>query len=154
MSIEVPESMIEEFTFQHKNDHVPLKMWIGFEGNYKLAVGYTALFWPQFETVGKYVLVAGTSEENVAEWETQPDVSERDLEAVLNHIHLADFHWNDEETLSPDKLLFLGQTLQEIYEAKLRWQFPERTFSVEFIVPADPEDLQHYQLTFWQKKWE
>jgi hypothetical protein len=48
----------------------------------------------------------------------------------------------------------LGNRLKDIYEAKLRWQFPERSCGVKYFVPEDPDDYLEYQVTFWQKAWE
>lgn len=44
-----------------------------------------------------------------------------------------------------------SEPAKEIYEAKLRWQFPERQVVVEFHVPEDDEKLAKYQSAFWQK---
>jgi hypothetical protein len=51
---------------------------------------------------------------------------------------------------SPDKLLHLGKVLEEIYAAKLRWQFPMRQCRVSLYVPPNPSDLIEYEITFWQ----
>ena len=48
------------------------------------------------------------------------------------------------------KLLQLGRVLAEIYEAKLRWQFPTRLCRVSIYVPPNPTDLMEYEITFWQ----
>lgn len=154
MSEEIPESMSAELGAWNHGSGIPLETWIENTGNFRLAVGYSTIFWPQFEAVGKYVLVSGVSVETVTEWENSPNTLERDLEAAINHIHLADMHMHDVQDISADKLLCLGNTLKEIYEAKLQWQFPDRAFTVIFIVPEDAEDFQDYQITFWQKKWE
>lgn len=146
--------MNEDLHAWNDGDGISLDMWIENEGNFKLSVGYCTMFWPQFELVGKYVLVAGIAAEVIADWETHPEHTERALEAVVNHLYLADFHMHDEKGLSADILLFLGNTLREVNEAKLQWQFPDRSFSVVFIIPEDLENFQDYQITFWQKKWE
>lgn len=66
----------------------------------------------------------------------------------MNHLHIEDIHAVTED-ISRDKIVLLGSTLKQLYEAKLRWQFPDRTFIVEFFAP-EPKDLRDYQLTFWQ----
>ena len=50
--------------------------------------------------------------------------------------------------------MFLGQVLKEIWEVKLRWQFPDRPCVVEFYEPEDRTNLIEFQLSFWQKKHE
>ena len=44
----------------------------------------------------------------------------------------------------------LGKKLKDIYEAKLRWEFPDEPCRVELYVPDEPDDLDEYQLSFWQ----
>ena len=41
----------------------------------------------------------------------------------MNHLHIADIHYSDQERASKDMILLLGNVLKEIYEAKLQWQF-------------------------------
>jgi hypothetical protein len=69
----------------------------------------------------------------------------------MNHVHILDIHYRGFGDASKDKLFALGNVLKEIYEAKLLWKWPDRPCTVEFYVPDDPDDLQEYQLSFWQK---
>ena len=41
--------------------------------------------------------------------------------------------------------------LREIHQAKLAWQFPGRRFCVSLYEPEDVDDLQAYEITFWQE---
>ncbi len=75
------------------------------------------------------------------------------VEWVMNHLHIADIH-NNEEGISEDKIVFLGKVLKEIYEVKLHSQFPDRPCVVEFREPEDRTNLVEFQLSFWQKKHE
>ena len=43
-----------------------------------------------------------------------------------------------------------GAALKEIYEAKLKWQFPDRPCKVGLYIPDEPTALEAYELTFWQ----
>lgn len=72
----------------------------------------------------------------------------------MNHLHIADIQHYGCADLTKDKVLRLGATLKEIYEAKLHWQFPDRLCRVSFFVPEDDSDLIEYELTFWQKAHE
>ena len=56
---------------------------------------------------------------------------------------LADIQYVGCPDLSEDKVMVLGKTLKEIYDAKLAWQFPGRPCRVEFFVPDDRTDLIH-----------
>lgn len=66
----------------------------------------------------------------------------------MNHWHLSSLQHSNCEDLSKDKLLKIGNSLKEIHEAKLRWQFPERSTRVEFFVL---DDLDEYRISFWQQ---
>ena len=72
----------------------------------------------------------------------------------MNHLHLADIQAAETGDISSDKLLAIGNTLKEILEAKLQWQFPERPCVVEFYVPEDEEDYLEDQISFWQLEHE
>ncbi len=155
MSTEIPESMQAELARWNNGSGMSLKTWAECEGDFKLAAGYAALLWPNFETAGKYILVEGQyTLETIAGFEAQENSTPLGVEAVLNHQHLSEMHIHDEQNLTADMLLFLGKKLKGIYEAKLQWQFPERPCTVELYIPEDPENLIEYQITFWQKSWE
>ncbi|WP_421854588.1 hypothetical protein [Oricola sp.] len=154
MPHQIPESMSDELRAWNNGAGIPLETWTESEGNYKLAVGYAALLWPRFEAVGKYILVEGVSKENIEGFENQAGSTPKGVEWTLNHWHLADLHYHDRDNLSADKLLFVGNIVKEMWEAKLRTQFPDRPCTVEFYVPDDPEELSEYQVSFWQTAWD
>ncbi len=76
------------------------------------------------------------------------------VEWVVNHVHIADLHYHECDDLTVDKVVVLGEALKEIYEARLRFQFPDKPCTVEFFKPDDPSDVEEYQISFWQKKHE
>jgi hypothetical protein len=143
-----PADMIPELSSKWMND---LEHWIDCNGSYSLAVGYSTVFWPTFVLFEDYILRKGCGEDSVRSWEKQCNGDKRAVEAVLNHIHIADIH-QDRKDLSIEKIMFLGRTLKEIWEAKLKWQFPDRPCEVHFIEPDNREDWVDFQLSFWQKK--
>ena len=148
---DIPESMKDELGEWNGGTGIDLESWIGCEGNFRLAVGYKTVFWPKFEAVGKYILIAGCTPDQIAGFERQKSATPRSVEAVLNHLHIQDIQHRHCEDISADKLLLLGTTLKEIYQAKLAWQFTDRPCRVEFFVPEDPDDFTDYEITFWQK---
>lgn len=151
---DIPESMKDELRRLSGGTGIDLEGWVGCEGNFRLAVGYTTVFWPKFEAVGKYILIAGCTPDEIARFERRKGATPRSVEAVLNHLHIRDVQHFYCEDISADKLHLLGTTLKEIYQAKLAWQFPDRPCTVEFFVPEDPDDLTEYQISFWQKAFE
>lgn len=150
--MKLPESLKTELAQWNDGDGISLEAWTDCSGNFDLAVGYCTLFWPEFEVVGDYLLVKGHSKENIESFEGV--TSPLGVEWVLNHIHIADLHCRAEPPVSVQHCLILGNTLKEIYAAKLAVEFPDRPCEVEFYIPEDADDLQEYQVSFWQKKWE
>ena len=133
---------------------ITLDQWVGCIGNLNLAIGYSTIFWPKFEAVGKYILTEGWKPEAIRGCEVRQDMNYKNVEWVLNHFHLCDLHAHNKIEVTADQLLHLGNTLKEIYTVKLRHEFPERPCVVEFFIPTDPDDLVEYQISFWQAKWD
>jgi len=115
--------------------------------------GYTTIFWPKFVLFEDYILREGFEPENVRGFEAQAQGNKSSVEWVLNHVHITDIHYN-EENATEDKVVFLGRVLKEIWEAKLSWQFPDRPCTVEFYEPEERNNLVEFQVSFWQKKHE
>jgi len=130
---------------------IDLESWVGCEGSFSLAVGYASIFWPEFVEFEGYILMKGFSETSLREFAAKEGSSRNSVEWVMNHLHIADVQHYGCKDASKDKFVLLGKVLKEIYEAKLRWQFPDRPCIVEFDMPEDPEDLMGYQISFWQK---
>ena len=145
-----PEDMISELSSTWMNS---LEHWVDCNGNYSLAVGYSTVFWPTFVLFEDYILREGFDVDNLRVWEQQSKGNKLDVESMLNHVHIADIH-QEHRDISEDKILFLGRVLKEIWEAKLRWQFPDRPCEVKFHEPENRTDLIEFQLSFWQKKHE
>jgi hypothetical protein len=150
MTTDVPPSMKEELGAWNNGAGIDLESWIGCEGRFASAVGYSTVFWPEIEEIGGDVLRSGTSEDSIRAWASQAGATRQSVEAMLNHLHLADIQHYGCRDCTSDKLLVLGRVLKEIYEAKLFRQFPGRNFCVSLHVPENPEDLQDYEITFWQ----
>lgn len=154
----IPESMRDELSAWNGGDGIDLESWIGCVGSFKLAVGYTTLFNPNFVEFENYILRADTIDDElidyVRSWENSEDQkrSAKSIEWVINHFHIADIHHRHCEDISIDKIVLLGNTLKELYEAKLAYQFPNKECTVEFYIPENKDDLTDYQISFWQKK--
>ncbi|MGY0652986.1 hypothetical protein ACW7GZ_14220 [Luteimonas sp. A537] len=72
----------------------------------------------------------------------------------MNHLHISDIHYNDNEHLVEDKVILLGEALEEIYRAKLALQFPSSLCKVEFYRSAPGGNIEDYEISFWQLKHE
>ena len=148
---EIPETMVEELGAWNDGAGISLRDWVGCEGSFSLAVGYAAIFWPRFVAFEGYVLREGFSVESLRGFERQDPGTRRGIEAVMNHLHIADIQVVECPDLTRDKILLLGDTLTEIHRVKLRHDFPDRTFEVSFHQPEDRDDLLGYELSFWQR---
>lgn len=149
--MEIPESMTASLQEWNNGSGIDLESWVGCSGNFSLAVGYTTLFWPEFTLFDGYILRADFSESSLRSFEAQNVGNRKTVEWVMNHLHLDSIHYLGCEDISQDKLIFLGDALKEIYEAKLKWQFPDHPCVVELYIPKDRESFSDYQISFWQQ---
>jgi hypothetical protein len=149
--MELPESIKKELAQWNNGAGIDLESWIGCEGRFALAVGYSSIFWPDFVAFDGYVLRKGFAESALRGFEKQKGSTRKGVERVMNHLHIADIQYVGCEDISEDKLIYLGQVLRNIYEVKLKSQLPERPCIVEFYTPPKADELLEYQITFWQK---
>ena len=122
-------------------------------GSADLAIGYSTLYWPTFALYEGYILRHGFSLDSLRGFERQCNGDKGSVECLMNHIHIQDIHRLGDETLNPDKAMFLGKLLKEIYEVKLARDFPDRPCTVSFHTPECLEDLEAYEISFWQTKY-
>ncbi|MFZ6799509.1 hypothetical protein [Undibacterium sp. Di24W] len=148
----IPESMKSELVSWNDGAGVSLQTWAESLGTFSLAVGYTTIFWPEFVEFEGYLLFSEFSQEALRGFERQPGSTRKSVEWVMNHFHIAHLHCGATD-LTKDKIIYLGTVIKEIYEAKLKCQFPDRPCTVEFYVPDDSESLWDYQLSFWQNEF-
>ena len=131
---------------------IELEAWVGCVGSFQLAIGYSTVFWPRLVLHEGYILREGFSESALRGFEKQHRGDPRAVEAVMNHLHLADIQHFGCIDASHDKLLYLGKILAEMYSAKLAWQFPERPCVVHLHSPDNEDgELRSREITFWQR---
>lgn len=147
-----PDSMKAELAEWNSGEGVTLETWVGCMGRFSLAVGYASVFWPEFVEFEDLILSQGFSEDTIRNMMNRADYNPHSAEWMNNHLHILDIQYVGCEDVSRDKLVALGTTLKEMWEAKLKWQFPERPCKVEFYQPDDIDDLSQYQISFWQEK--
>ncbi|MBT3045022.1 MAG: hypothetical protein KME67_19360 [Candidatus Thiodiazotropha sp. (ex Codakia orbicularis)] len=152
--MDIPESMKAELAAWNNGSGIDLEGWVSCQGNFKLAVGYASIFWPNFVEFEQYIFVEGFSENSVRGFEAQDGSTPKSVEWVINHLHIADIQHYGCEDISKDKLIIIGSTLKEIYEFKLKALFPGKPCIVDLYQPEDEDDLMQYQLSFWQTKHE
>ena len=143
------DDLIPELRLWNDGEAISPEGWIGCVGTIPLAIGYSLVFWPRFVRFERYVLREDFCEGALRGFERNEGSSRSSVEWVMNHVHPIDIHCN-EENVSEAQLRYLGRVLKEIHEAKLRRDFPDLRFTVEFNDEPglDPVD---YQMSFWQE---
>ena len=127
---------------------IDVESWIASLGNFRLAIGYSTIFWPRFVEYNGFVLREGFSEASLRELSAKNNEKSA-VEALMNHLHIADIQHYECSDKSQDKLVYLGNILKEIYACKLKCQFPDKQFVVAFDDREQP--VVDYQITFYQR---
>jgi hypothetical protein len=167
------EKLIPELTEWKKRNgsQFNIETWTEIEGNIKLAIGYSNLFWPDFiEHDNCIFLKSHFSIDNFELWEnTASNKNYAQIESIMNHIHIVDLFatlappsrqsiYNKlfnravyrQEKITKEQVIFLGNKLLEIYSAKLSIDYPEKRFDISFDFIDNPDNIEDYQLTFCQ----
>jgi hypothetical protein len=145
-------TLIPELPQWNDGSGIDPESWVECVGNYELATGYSLIFWPRFVRFEGYVLRADTDGsvgvESLRGFERATACDRASVEAVMNHVHIADIHCNVEATEA--QLRYLGRVLKDIHDVKLARDFPDLQFTVSFN--DEPGlNLIDYELTFWQR---
>ena len=148
---DIPQSMTAELQAWNSGKGVDLNSWVGCEGNFALAVGYSTLFWPRLVEFEGYILHAGFSVDALRGFEASSNGNRSSIEAVMNHRHIADMQHVGCADISFDKIKLLGGVLREMYEAKLAWQFPNKPCEVRLFLEGETDVRWAHEVTFWQK---
>ena len=143
------DDLIPEMREWNNGTGIDIRSWIGCMGNFRLAIGYSTVFWPQFVEFEHFVLWEGFSLKSLRGFEVQCNGDRQRVEGLMNHLHIADIQFQGCEDITPERVVHLGRVLRDIYRAKLAWQFPSKRFDVHFDeLPA--QRLTDYVLTFVQ----
>jgi hypothetical protein len=128
--------------------------WTSSEGNIKLAIGYSFVFWSDFIEHEECVFIKDKfSIANFNNWKNTEYVKNfAQIESVINHIHIIDFFSGEKNRneITFDQIKYLGERICRIYAVKLKSDFPDRQFIVTFNCEEKLE-LDEYTLTFYQK---
>ena len=106
--METPQSMRAELAAWNNGLVIDLESWVGCEGRFALAVGYAAIFWPDFVEFDGYILRKGFSEAVLRTFEVSEGANRSSVEWIMNHIHLDSIQHIGCKDISTDKLLILG----------------------------------------------
>lgn len=152
------EKLIPELSDWKKlnGDQFSIEDWIVGEGNIKLAIGYSILFWPAFIEYNDCIILKNHFDiDNFENWKNAEYVSSySQIESVLNHIHILDLFGTDErkDEVNYEQIVFLGNQICNIYAAKLKLEYPEKNFTFNFNGNERLSELYDYEITFYQDK--
>jgi hypothetical protein len=108
------------------------------EGSATLAIAYSTLFWPSFIEVQSCVLLRHRyKEETFIKWLDHFGGRARDVEAMINHVHLWDLFDPESEGVPEEAMEDLAYIVSKCWEAALRDSFPSRSFEVTVSSTAD-----------------
>jgi hypothetical protein len=100
-------------------------------GNIEMGIVFTKLFWPDFvEHEGGIFLSEAFNLQIYEQWKVQLAADGVGLEQVINHQYVNDL-LPGVQNVSAENLLFLGQTLVEMWKARLKLLYPQRCFKVK-----------------------
>jgi hypothetical protein len=71
------------------------------------------------------------------------------VEATINHRHIIDIFPNSEFPANIPIIIYLGELLKEMWSCKLKIDFPERQFQIDFDSEEDG-NLSRYEITLFQ----
>ena len=127
---------------------ITLNAWISGVGRFDHALGYAAIFWPSFVQYERCIFRASPDHTAYQEWmkSTRGDCAK--VEAMVNHVHLADLFTGSDYRPNRALLLRLGQIMKEMWSCKLAQDFPDKRFETHFT--SDAENLADLELTFYQ----
>ena len=117
-----------------------------------LLEAWRAVIWPDFAEHDNCVFRAkldAKGQQVYRDWMAQMKGDRRRVEAVINHLHIADALKGVVASPSHEVVLTFGRMLRELWTMKLLKDFPDRKFAVSF--PEEhSDDVVDYEITFHQ----
>ncbi|MCG8096644.1 MAG: hypothetical protein JAZ17_23985 [Candidatus Thiodiazotropha endolucinida] len=89
--------------------------------------------------------------DNYQSWLKETKNDKKSVEAVLNHVHIIDLFQVGQLQPTKMQIEYIGRKLKEMWLAKAKAVFPERSISVEFY-EGNESDLVEYQVTLFQNE--
>jgi hypothetical protein len=141
------DELIPELPRWNNGSGIDVEDWIGCIGNFEHLIGYVELIWPRFVEHEGCILHEGFSVEGFRGFMEQARGDKRSVEAVMNHLHIADLFSTGRPTEA--QVIHVGHRLKEIWSAKLTRDFPDRNVEVSFT-EGPFEDVVDYEITWYQ----
>lgn len=143
--------LIPELSAWNGGNGIDLLSWVGCIGRYDHAIGYAALFWPDFTVHDGCIFLGRPDPTNYQDWMTQAKQDRTAVESVMNHRHVVDLFANSEFPPTREVVLHVGRLLTDMWSCKLGREFPDRRIKVSFPEGAS-DDLLEYVITVYQER--
>lgn len=123
--------LIPELGLWNNGNGISPDAWIYIEGRADHALGFCAMFWPEFVEFEGYVLRAPLDIERLRGWERSGDLSRQQIETAMNAYLLDEIFPQDaaDEALKDAQCEHLVAIMANMLDAKLARDFPQRRFS-------------------------
>jgi hypothetical protein len=114
---------------------------------------WRSVLWPDFAEHDGCVFrtkLDAKGEQIYRNWMARTKDDRQRVEAVMNHLHIADVLGGVVESPSQEVVLTFGRLMRDLWQEKLSRDFPDRTFVVSF--PEEHTDhVVEYEVTFYQR---
>jgi len=121
--------------------------WIWIEGQAEQALGYCALFWPDIEVVEDFILRAPYHIDSLRKWQ-ETGRSRKLIEKAMNFVSLEGAFTGIEQSGEQyeHQLKHISKLMADMWDAKLRRDFPDRDFSVIVVNRDDDFGVTFHQI--------
>jgi len=147
--------LIPELAKWNNGKGISVELWINGLGNFEHAIAYGRLFWPDFvEYDGCIFLSQYFDIENYNNWMKSTKGNKTAVEKVMNHRHIVDYFPNSPKPQpTKEQMVYFGNYLKELWDCKLKRDFPERNIVVEFFEGEDVvDDVYDFEILFYQNR--
>ena len=141
-----PRDLLPELLLWADHKPITVEAWLAQVARSDEAMGFCAVLWPAFVTVGDMVFRAPFDHQRLAGW-VRADHPREAIERTLNLFSLKDYFHSGAEpkAIARDRRLALGRTMAAMLPAKLAQDFPQLRFSAVLV-----DDAQDVGVTFFQ----
>lgn len=124
---------------------------LAFIANPSHVIAYATLFWPDFIIHDDCIFLHKPNEHIYQQWLTTCKGDRTEVESVMNHLHLLDVFVNADSQPPKEALVHIGRVLSDMWQCRLRRDFPDRPIVVEFF-DGSTTDLLDIVITVFQKR--
>ncbi len=143
-------TLIPEMKDWNNGKGIDIDSWIRCMANHKVLVGCSRILWPSFIEHDGCILLGGSVDEARYQGFLKSAKGDRRVaEATMNHLHV--LHLFATELPTRELVLYVGRLMKEIWQAKVRHDFPNRSVTV-FFPEEDDLELDEYEITVFQER--